>query len=177
IDVEVQDPERCPRYCGVTLSGLKVAESPNWLKNRLLSIGLTPKNNVVDVTNYVLHELGQPLHAFDASAIAGDRIVVRTVENGTPFTTLDGVERRLHEEDLMICDTEKPLCIGGVFGGLNSGITGKTTAVFLESARFNPVSVRKTAKRHGLNTDASFRFERGVDINATEYALKRAAVL
>ena len=177
IDVAVEDQERCPRYCGVTISNVKVSESPFWLKNRLKSIGLTPKNNIVDITNYVLHELGQPLHAFDASAISGNKIHVKTVAQDTKFVTLDGVERKLHEEDLMICDTRKPLCIAGVFGGVNSGVTEKTTSIFLESACFNPVSVRKTAKRHGLNTDASFRFERGVDINNTEYALLRAALL
>ncbi|UOB16962.1 phenylalanine--tRNA ligase subunit beta [Abyssalbus ytuae] len=177
IDVDVDNKELCPRYCGVTISGIKVAESPAWLKNRLKAIGLAPKNNVVDVTNYVLHGLGQPLHAFDASVIAGNKIEVKTVTSGTKFTTLDGVERELHEEDLMICDAEKPLCIAGVFGGLNSGVTENTRSIFLESAYFNPVSVRKTAKRHGLNTDASFRFERGIDIENVDYALKRAALL
>lgn len=177
IDVEIEDKELCPRYCGVTISDVTVSESPQWLKNRLAAIGLTPKNNVVDVTNYVLHELGQPLHAFDASAIEGDKIQVKTLPEGTHFTTLDGVERTLHSEDLMICDTEKPLCIAGVFGGENSGVTNSTTHVFLESAYFNPVSVRKTAKRHGLNTDASFRFERGIDINTVKYAMLRATLL
>ncbi|RSK38250.1 phenylalanine--tRNA ligase subunit beta [Mangrovimonas spongiae] len=177
IDVDVKNYDLAPRYCGVTISGLKVSESPNWLKNRLLAIGLTPKNNVVDATNYVLHELGQPLHAFDASKITGNKIEVKTLPAGTKFTTLDEVERELHEEDLMICNAEKPMCIAGVFGGLHSGVTETTTAIFLESAYFNPVSVRKTAKRHGLNTDASFRFERGIDPNITEYALKRAALL
>lgn len=177
VDVDVKDKELCPRYCGVTISGIKVAESPNWLKNRLKAIGITPKNNVVDVTNYVLHGLGQPLHAFDASVISGNKIEVKTLEAGTKFVALDGVERTLHEEDLMICDTEKPLCIAGVFGGLNSGVTETTRNIFLESAYFNPISVRKTAKRHALSTDASFRFERGIDIENVDYALRRAALL
>jgi phenylalanyl-tRNA synthetase beta chain len=177
IDVDVIDKTLAPRYCGVTISGIKVSESPNWLKHRLQAIGLSPINNVVDATNYVLHELGQPLHAFDASKIEGDKIEVKTLENGTKFITLDGVERELHEEDLMICDAEKPMCIAGVFGGIDSGVTDSTRTIFLESAYFDPVSVRKTAKRHALNTDASFRFERGIDPNITEYALKRAALL
>lgn len=177
IDVEVVNKELAPRYCGVTISGLKVADSPSWLQNRLKAIGLTPINNIVDITNYILHDLGQPLHAFDADKIAGKQVVVKTMPNGTKFKTLDGVERELHEEDLMICDAEKPMCIAGVFGGMDSGVTEKTTTIFLESAYFNPVSVRKTAKRHGLNTDASFRFERGIDPNITEYALKVAAIM
>ncbi|MFH4968351.1 phenylalanine--tRNA ligase subunit beta [Gaetbulibacter sp. M240] len=177
IDVEVLNKELAPRYCGVTISGLKVKESPEWLQHRLKAIGLTPINNVVDATNYVLHELGQPLHAFDASKITGNSIEVKTLKSGTKFTTLDGVERELHEDDLMICDAEKPMCIAGVFGGENSGVSETTTSIFLESAYFNPVSIRKTAKRHGLNTDASFRFERGIDPNITEYALKRATLL
>ncbi|MBT8319666.1 MAG: phenylalanine--tRNA ligase subunit beta [Gramella sp.] len=177
VQIKVDDSNLAPRYCGVTLSDVKVGESPKWLQNRLKAIGLTPKNNVVDATNYVMHELGQPLHAFDAGKIAGNEINVKTLKAGTKFTTLDEVERELHEEDLMICDAEKPLCIAGVFGGLGSGVTESTTKVFLESAYFNPVSVRKTAKRHAINTDASFRFERGIDINSVEYALKRAALL
>ncbi len=177
IDIKVENQDLAPRYCGVTISGIKISESPSWLQNRLKAIGITPKNNVVDVTNYVLHELGQPLHAFDANHIEGNKIEVKTLEAGTKFTTLDDVERTLHEEDLMICDAVKPLCIAGVFGGINSGVTETTTSIFLESAYFNPVSVRKTAKRHALNTDASFRFERGIDPNITEYALKRAALL
>ncbi|AKA36530.1 phenylalanine--tRNA ligase subunit beta [Flagellimonas lutaonensis] len=177
IDVEVVDSQLAPRYCGVTISNILVQESPNWLKNRLKSIGITPKNNVVDITNYVLHELGQPLHAFDAAKIKGNKIEVKTLPSGTKFVTLDEVERELHPEDLMICDAEKPMCIAGVFGGIHSGVTNDTTAIFLESAYFDPVSIRKTAKRHGLSTDASFRFERGIDINLTEYALKRAALL
>lgn len=177
VDIEVENTDLAPRYCGVTLTGIKVKESPEWIKNRLSAIGIAPKNNVVDVTNYVMHELGQPLHAFDLSKIAGNKIIVKTLEKDTPFTTLDGVEHKLHEDDLMICDTEKPLCIAGVYGGENSGVTEGTTSIFLESAYFNPVSVRKTAKRHNFNTDASFRFERGIDPNITEYALKRAALL
>lgn len=177
IDVEVKDKNLAPRYCGVTISGIKVNESPAWLKHRLLAIGLSPINNIVDATNYVLHELGQPLHAFDVAKISGNKVEIKTVNAGTKFITLDGVERELHADDLMICDTEKPLCIAGVFGGLDSGVSSSTTSVFLESAYFNPVSVRKTAKRHALNTDASFRFERGIDPNITEYALKRAALL
>lgn len=175
--VNVEDSSLAPRYCGITLSNLKVGPSPTWLQNRLKSIGLAPINNVVDATNYVLHELGQPLHAFDAAKITGNEINVKTLPKGTKFTTLDGVERELSEEDLMICDSEKPLCIAGVFGGINSGVTEETTSIFLESAYFDPISVRKTAKRHGLSTDASFRFERGVDPNIVDYALRRAAIL
>ena len=177
IDVEVIDNELAPRYCGVTISGVKVGDSPSWMQHRLKAIGLSPINNIVDATNYVLHELGQPLHAFDADKISDNKIEVKTVAKGTKFTTLDGVERELHEDDLMICDSNKPLCIAGVFGGLDSGVSENTTKIFLESAYFNPVSVRKTAKRHALNTDASFRFERGIDPNITEYALKRAVLL
>ncbi|MDI9257314.1 phenylalanine--tRNA ligase subunit beta [Flavobacterium sedimenticola] len=176
IDVDVKDSKLAPRYCGVTLSGITVKESPEWLKNRLKAIGLTPKNNIVDVTNYILHDLGQPLHAFDAAKING-KIIVKTVAAGTKFTTLDDVERTLHEEDLMICDEKGPLCLAGVFGGKSSGVTETTNTIFLESAYFNPVSIRKSAKRHSLNTDASFRFERGIDPNITEFALKRAALL
>ena len=177
MDVKVEDSKLAPRYCGVTISGVTVKPSPAWLQNRLKAIGLTPKNNIVDVTNYVLHELGQPLHAFDAAKIKGNKVIVKTMPAGTKFTTLDDVERTLHEEDLMICDESGPMCIAGVFGGKHSGVTESTSAIFLESAYFNPVSVRKTAKRHGLSTDASFRFERGIDPTITEYALKRAALL
>jgi phenylalanyl-tRNA synthetase beta chain len=177
IDAEVIKSELAPRYCGITISNLIVQPSPDWLKNRLRAIGITPKNNVVDATNYVLHELGQPLHAFDAAKIKGNKIVVKTLPKGTQFTTLDGVQRTLSDEDLMICDTEKPLCMAGVLGGQNSGVTESTGSIFLESAFFNPVSIRKTAKRHGINTDASFRFERGIDIDNVEYSLKRAALL
>ena len=176
IDVNIEEPLLAPRYCGVTISGITVQDSPGWLQDRLRAIGLTPKNNIVDVTNYVLHELGQPLHAFDAAKISG-KIVVKTLPEGTKFTTLDDVERTLHQEDLMICDEKGPLCIAGVFGGKKSGVSEGTTAIFLESAYFDAVSVRKTAKRHQLNTDASFRFERGIDPTITEYALKRAALL
>ena len=177
IDVSVENNNLAPRYCGVTLSNLIVQPSPDWLKNRLRAIGLSPINNVVDATNYVLHELGQPLHAFDADRIQGKKIIVKTLPSGTKFMTLDGEERILNEEDLMICDGEKPMCIAGVFGGINTGVTENTKSIFLESAYFDPVSIRKTAKRHGLNTDASFRFERGVDINNVEYCLRRAALL
>lgn len=177
MEVEVHDLEKAPRYCGVTLSGLQIADSPTWLQNRLKAIGLAPINNIVDITNYVLHELGQPLHAFDAAKIKGSEVHVKTLPQGTKFVTLDGVERSLDAEDLMICDAEKPMCIAGVFGGEFSGVTENTTSIFLESAYFDPVSVRQTAKRHGLNTDASFRFERGIDPNITEYALMRAAIL
>lgn len=177
IDVKVEDAKLAPRYAGVTISGITVKPSPSWLQNRLKAIGLTPKNNIVDVTNYVLHELGQPLHAFDANKISGNKIIVKTVAAGTKFTTLDGIERALHEEDLMICDESGPICMAGVFGGENSGVTETTTNIFLESAYFNPVSIRKTAKRHTLSTDASFRFERGIDPQITDYALKRAALL
>ncbi len=176
IDIDVKEPKLAPRYCGVTISGIEVKPSPAWLQNRLKAIGLNPKNNIVDATNYVLHELGQPLHAFDASKING-KIVVQTLPAGTKFTTLDDIERTLHEEDLMICDEKGPLCIAGVFGGKKSGVSESTNSIFLESAYFNPVSIRKTAKRHQLNTDASFRFERGIDPTITEYALKRAALL
>ena len=177
IDVQVEDLVKAPRYCGVTLSGLKIADSPTWMQNRLKAIGLSPINNVVDATNYVLHELGQPLHAFDAAKIKGNKVIVKTLKSGTKFTTLDEVERTLHGDDLMICDAEKPMCIAGVFGGITSGVTESTTSIFLESAYFDPISIRKTAKRHSLNTDASFRFERGIDPNITEYALMRAALL
>jgi phenylalanyl-tRNA synthetase beta chain len=176
IDIDVKNDKLAPRYCGITISGITVKESPAWIKNRLRAIGITPKNNIVDITNYILHDLGQPLHAFDAAKISG-KISVKTVQSGTKFITLDEVERTLHEEDLMICDDNGPLCLAGIFGGKNSGVTEATTAIFLESAYFNPVSIRKSAKRHALNTDASFRFERGIDPNITEFALKRAALL
>ena len=178
IDIEVENKDLAPRYCGISIVDVEVKDSPEWIQNRLKSIGITPKNNIVDITNYVLHELGQPLHAFDASKIKGNKVIVKTLAQGTKFTTLDEVERELHSEDIMICDAESnPLCIAGVFGGINSGVSEKTTSIFLESAYFNPISIRKSAKRHALNTDASFRFERGIDINFTKYALKRAAIL
>ncbi len=175
--VEVKNPEACPRYAGVTLTGIEIKESPEWLQNRLKTIGLHPINNVVDITNYVLFETGQPLHAFDADEITGNKVVVQTLPAGTKFTTLDEVERELHEDDLMICNAEAGMCIGGVFGGIQSGVKDTTTSIFLESACFDPVYIRKTARRHGLNTDASFRFERGTDPNGVIYALKRAALL
>lgn len=177
IPVEVQHAEACPRYSGVTLTGITVKESPQWMQNRLKTIGLTPINNVVDATNYVLFETGQPLHAFDADTITGNKVVVRTMAKGTPFTTLDEEERELHPDDLMICNADTGMCIAGVFGGAHSGVSEKTKNVFLESACFHPLYIRKTARRHGLNTDASYRFERGTDPNGTIYALKRAALL
>ena len=177
INITVKNDTLAPRYAGVTISDLTIKPSPNWLQNRLKAVGIMPKNNVVDATNYVLHELGQPLHAFDAEQIEGEQIIVKTVAKGTKFITLDEVERTLHEDDLMICDAKKPLCIAGVFGGLHSGVSDQTTSIFLESAYFDPVSIRKTSKRHGLHTDASFRFERGIDPNSVVYALKRAALL
>ena len=177
VEVTILNSKSCPRYAGVTITGVKTGPSPDWLKNRLRSIGMNPINNVVDITNFVLHELGQPLHAFDADLIAGKKIIVRNVPAGTKFTTLDGQEHELNDEDLMICDAEIPVGIGGIFGGLNSGITDNTKNIFLESAYFDPVSVRKTARRLGINTDASFRFERGVDPDNTLFALKRAAQL
>lgn len=177
IDVIVEDAKLAPRYAGVTISGITVKPSPIWLQNRLKAIGINPKNNIVDVTNYVLHELGQPLHAFDANTISGNKIIVKTVSADTKFLTLDGIERALHEDDLMICDESGPICMAGVFGGANSGVTDTTVNIFLESAYFNSVAIRKTAKRHTLSTDASFRFERGIDPDITVYALKRAALL
>ncbi len=177
LDITVENQEACPRYAGVTISGVEVKDSPDWLKNKLSLIGLSPINNVVDVTNFVLHELGQPLHAFDGDIIKGNKVVVKTLADKTKFTTLDGLERELSDKDLMICNAEEGMCIAGVFGGEKSGVKESTTKVFLESAYFNPVYVRKTAKRHTLSTDASFRFERGIDPNITIYALKRAALL
>lgn len=177
IPVEVKDYKACPRYSSVTLTNVKVETSPSWLQNRLRVIGLKPINNIVDITNYVLHELGQPLHAFDADKIYGNKVLVQQLAAKTKFTTLDGVERELDSADLMICNEEQGMCIAGVFGGEQSGVTEATTSIFLESAYFNPVSVRQTAKRHGLNTDASFRYERGADPEITIYALKRAALL
>ena len=177
VDVEITNKKLVPRYTGVAISNVRVGESPAWLQNRLKAIGITPKNNVVDATNYVLHGLGQPLHAFDADHIVGRKLIVKTAEAGTAFTTLDGVKRTLDAEDLMICDAEKPLCIAGVLGGQDSGVTHSTRNVFLESAYFDPVSVRKTAKRHSISTDASYRFERGINIEDCKYALMYAAVL
>ncbi|MCC9168962.1 phenylalanine--tRNA ligase subunit beta [Pontibacter harenae] len=177
IAVEVENTEACPRYAGVTVSGIKVGPSAEWLQKRLRAIGLSPINNVVDVTNYVLHELGQPLHAFDTAKIKGDKIVVKNVAEGTPFITLDGVERKLKASDLIICNAEEPMAIAGVFGGKESGVSDETTSIFIESAYFSADSVRKTGMVHGLKTDASFRFERGSDPNMVLYALKRAALL
>lgn len=177
IKIRVENPEAAPRYVGVTVSGCKIGPSPEWMQNCLRAAGINPKNNLVDITNFVLFELGQPLHAFDARKIEGGEVVVRTCAGGTPFVTLDGVERKLTASDLMICSAERPMCIAGVFGGQDSGISDTTTDVFIESAYFNPVWVRKTAKRFGLNTDASFRFERGIDPNMQVYAAKRAALL
>ncbi len=177
IQIEIDDPKRCPRYVGITIKGVKVAPSPQWLQNRLRAIGLSPINNIVDITNYVMHDVGQPLHAFDEQKIYGKKIIVKTAEKGDKLVTLDGVERVLDPEDLIIYNEKAPMVIAGVFGGIDSGITDETTDIFLESAYFNPVSVRKTAKRHGLNTDSSFRFERGIDPDLTKYALKRAVVL
>lgn len=178
VSIRVDAPQACPRYCGVTIEGVKVAPSPEWLQKRIRLIGLHPINNIVDITNYILHGLGQPLHCFDRAHIDGDAIIVRTCEAGTKFTTLDGVERTLDAADLMICDGNKrPMCIAGVFGGLDSGVTEQTTSVFLESACFNATSVRRTARRHGLSTDASFRYERGLDANGCIYILKVAALM
>ena len=177
LPIEVLAPDGAPRYTGTTIAGVKVGPSPEWLQKKLLSIGLRPINNVVDITNFVLMEIGQPLHAFDADRIAGRKVVVRRAAEGEKFVTLDGVERTLSANDLMIADVEKPMCLAGVFGGEDSGVTENTVNVFLESAYFNPVSIRKSAKRHGLSTDASFRYERGADPLVAEYAAKRAALL
>ncbi|MES2279247.1 MAG: phenylalanine--tRNA ligase subunit beta [Bacteroidota bacterium] len=177
IAVVVENDAAAPRYSGLTMTELEVKESPQWLKERLAVIGVRSINNVVDVTNYVLHELGQPLHAFDADAIAGNKVIVKNCAEGTPFTTLDEVERKLSADDLMICNADEPMCIAGVFGGTKSGVKASTTKIFLESAYFNSVAVRKTSKRFGLKTDASFRFERGTDPDMTVFALKRAALL
>ncbi|MCF0176334.1 MAG: phenylalanine--tRNA ligase subunit beta, partial [Bacteroidales bacterium] len=177
IPVEVQASDGAPRYQGLTIRDVKVGPSPEWLQKKLLSVGLRPINNVVDITNFVLFESGQPMHAFDASHISGGKVVVRKAAEGEKFVTLDGVERTLSALDLVIADTEKAMCLAGVFGGEHSGTVETTTEVFLESAYFNPVSIRKSSKRHGLKTDASFRYERGADPNAVPYALRRAALL
>lgn len=177
ITVSVEDSAACPRYTGITIKGVSVKESPEWLQDKLNIIGLRPINNIVDVTNFVLHELGHPLHAFDMKQISGGKVIVKKLPAGTKFTTLDEVERTLDANDLMICNDKEGMCIGGVFGGLDSGVTESTTDIFLECAYFQPMSVRKTARRHGLNTDSSFRFERGADANDTLYVLKRAALL
>lgn len=178
VDVEVLDDDLAPRYSGLTITGIKVKESPKWMQNRLKAIGIQPINNVVDATNYVMHSIGQPLHAYDAAKIKGKKIKVQTLPKDTKFITLDGVERTLHNDDLVVCDAEdNPLCLAGVFGGLKSAVTEDTDAIFLESAYFNPVAIRKTAKRHQLNTDASFRFERGIDPNFVKYALRLVSIL
>ena len=177
INVKIQDPKFCRRFTGVCIENLKIKKSPEWLQNRLLSIGLNPINNVVDITNFVLHELGQPLHAYDIEKFSSENIEVKHIKSGTKFTTLDGLERKIGKNDLMICNDDVPMCIAGVYGGTGFGVTDNTKSIFLESAYFDPVSVRKTSKLHSINSDASFRFERGVDINMVEYALKRAAIL
>ena len=177
MEVRLSAAEAAPRYSGGTVTGCKIRPAREWMQNGLRAAGINPKNNLVDITNFVLFELGQPLHAFDLAKIEGRKVVVRTVADGTPFVTLDGVERKLTSQDLLICSAERPMCLAGVFGGLDSGISDTTTDVFIESAYFNPVWVRKTAKRFGLNTDSSFRFERGVDPNLQVYAAKRAALL
>ncbi len=177
IAVEIKDTAACPRYSGVLLQGITVTDSPEWLKNKLKAIGIKAVNNVVDITNYVLHEYGQPLHAFDAAKIKGGKVVVQKVTAATPFVTLDGKEIKLHADDLVICDAESPMCIAGVYGGANSGVTAGTTSVFLESAYFAPTGIRKTAARHQLRTDAATHFEKGCDPNCTLEVLKRAALL
>ena len=177
IEVVVENTEACLRYSGITIKGVTVKESPEWLQNRLKVIGLRPINNVVDVTNYIPHGVGQPLHSFDADKVKGNKVVVRSAKEGSKFVTLDGVERTLTDRDLMICNVEEPMCIAGVFGGLDSGVTEQTKNVFLESATFHPTWIRKTARRFGLNTDASFRYERGLDPNQTVDVMKRAALL
>ena len=177
VEVVIDDPNACPRYCGITVSGIKVAESPGWLKNKLSAVGLRPINNIVDITNFILMELGQPLHAFDCDQIPGNKVIIKKYPKGTKFITLDNIERELSENDLMICNTKEPMCIAGVFGGARSGVTAATTSVFLESAYFDPVHIRKTSRFHGLQTDASFRFERGANIEMAVMALKRAALM
>jgi phenylalanyl-tRNA synthetase beta chain len=176
-EIVIENPVDCPRYSGITISGITVAESPVWLKDKLRAVGLNPINNVVDITNFVQHEIGQPLHAFDADKIDGKKVIIRNLPEKSRFTTLDSVERELSAKDLMICNTNEGMCIAGVFGGIKSGVTATTKNIFLESAYFNPVSIRKTSKRHGLKTDASFRFERGADPEITTWALKRAIML
>lgn len=177
MDIIIENAEACQRYSGVSLEGVSIAESPDWLQQKLNSIGLRPINNIVDITNFILHETGQPLHAFDADAITGKKIIIKNLPEATPFITLDDKERKLAADDLMICHAEAPMCIGGVYGGLHSGVTASTTNIFLESAWFNPTAIRKTSLRHGLRTDAAARFEKGVDISNTVPVLKRAAML
>ncbi len=177
MEVVIENKKACQRYSGVSIGGVTIAESPAWLQQKLKSIGLRPINNIVDITNFILHETGQPLHAFDADAITGKKVIIKNLPNGTPFVTLDEKERKLSSEDLMICNSEAPMCIGGVYGGLHSGVTSSTKNIFLESAWFNPVDIRKTSLRHGLRTDAAARFEKGVDISNTVNVLKRAAMM
>ena len=177
INIKISNQSLCQRFSGVCIENIKVESSPKWLQNKLKSIGLSPVNNVVDITNYILHEVGQPLHAYDLEKIKSNTIEVKTLKEDTVFTTLDGLERKLNETDLMVCDKNKPMCIAGVYGGDCHGVSNETKSIFLESAYFNPVSIRKTAKAHSINSDASFRFERGVNIELVEYALKRAAIL
>jgi phenylalanyl-tRNA synthetase beta chain len=177
INIKISNQSLCQRFSGVCIENIKVESSPKWLQNKLKSIGLSPVNNVVDITNYILHEVGQPLHAYDLEKIKSNTIEVKTLKEDTAFTTLDGLERKLNETDLMVCDKNKPMCIAGVYGGDYHGVSNETKSIFLESAYFNPVSIRKTAKAHSINSDASFRFERGVNIELVEYALKRAAIL
>jgi len=177
IKVQVDNSLLAPRYCGVVIENIVVKQSPQWLINRLKSIDVSPINNIVDITNYVLHDIGQPLHAFDYNKISEDKITVKTLKNGTKFVTLDGVERKLTNKDLMICSGNKPLCLAGIYGGLNSGVNEKTTSIFLESAYFDPLTIRQSSKHHGFNTDASYRFERGVDPNITKLAIRRACIL
>ena len=177
IKIEVENSQLAPRYSGIVIDNIKVEKSPEWLINKLNSIGISPINNIVDITNYILHDIGQPLHAFDYNKIDENKISVKTLKKGTKFTTLDGVKRELTEADLMICSGNKPLCLAGIYGGLDSGVTEKTTSIFLESAYFDPISIRRSSKHHNLNTDASYRFERGVDPNITVLALKKACIL
>jgi len=176
-EIIIENKKECPRYTGINIFGVNVGESPEWLKNRLRAIGLNPINNVVDITNFVQHEIGHPLHAFDADMVSGNKVIIKTLPEKTKFITLDGIERELSAKDLMICNEKEGMCIAGVFGGAKSGVTEKTRNIFLESAYFNPVSIRKTARRHGLHTDASFRFERGADPGITSWALRRAAIM
>ena len=177
IDVTIENAEACPHYCAVSLTGCHVTESPDWLQNRLRAVGVRPINNIVDITNYIMFAYGQPLHCFDADMVKGHHIVVRTLPEGTPFVTLDGVEHKLGERDLAICNEAEPMCIAGIFGGKGSGTYETTTNVVLESAYFHPTWIRKSARHHGLSTDASFRFERGIDPNGLVYALKEAALM
>ena len=177
IAVSIENEAACKRYAGIELTGVTVADSPAWLKNRLTAIGVRPINNIVDVTNYILHETGQPLHAFDAAAITGGKVIVKNVAGDTAFTTLDAKERKLQDSDLLICNATDPMCIAGVFGGAASGVHAGTTSIFLESAWFHPTTIRKTSLHHGLRTDAASRFEKGVDIASTVQVLKRAALL